>query len=184
VRDDAAWLLDQQEAVLARIGALSSRGFRALRIRIHGDYHLGQLLYTGPDFVIIDFDGEPARSLGERRIKRSPLRDVAGMLRSFHYATHSALSEHISKFARPDGIAGLAPWARLWQAWVSAAFLGGYLSTAGIERLVPQQEDGLQTLLDAFLLDKALYEISYELNNRPDWVYIPLHGIIQLVRGE
>ena len=184
VRADAGWLLGQQADILSRIGRLNRRRFSALRIRTHGDYHLGQVLYTGLDFVIIDFEGEPARSLGERRIKRSPMRDVAGMLRSFDYASSSVLTERIATFVHPEETASLAPWRTLWQAWVSAAFLRGYLETDGAERLVPDNDEDLQTLLDAFLLDKALYEVSYELNSRPDWVRIPLHGIIRLLGRE
>ena len=184
VRADAGWLLGQQADILSRISRLNRRRFSALRIRTHGDYHLGQVLYTGQDFVIIDFEGEPARALSERRIKRSPIRDVAGMLRSFDYASSSVLTERIATFVHPEETASLEPWGALWQAWASAAFLKGYLETDGAERLVPDNDEDLQTLLDAFLLDKALYEVSYELNSRPDWVRIPLHGIIRLLGRE
>ena len=146
------------------------------RTRTHGDYHLGQVLNTGDDFVILDFEGEPARSLAERRLKRSPLRDVAGMLRSFHYAAHSAVSKlgEMRAFAEP--------LSELWAGTVSRAFLEGWLSqTAGAPFVPPRPADLLQ-LLEAFLLEKALYEIAYELNNRPTWVGIPLRGILSLLQ--
>jgi len=147
------------------------------RTRTHGDYHLGQVLNTGDDFVILDFEGEPARSLAERRLKRSPLRDVAGMLRSFHYAAHSAVSKLGERraFAEPLG--------ELWAATVSRAFLEGWLSQTAGAPFVPSPPADLLQLLEAFLLEKALYEIAYELNNRPTWVGIPLRGILSLLRG-
>ena len=144
--------------------------------RTHGDYHLGQVLYTGDDFVILDFEGEPARSLAERRLKRSPLRDVAGMLRSFHYAAHSAAS----KLGERRALAG--PLCELWAATVSRAFLDAWLSKTTGAPFVPSQPADLTQLLEAFLLEKALYEIIYELNNRPTWVGIPLRGILSLLR--
>jgi maltose alpha-D-glucosyltransferase/alpha-amylase len=152
----------------------------ALRTRVHGDYHLGQLLYTGKDFVIIDFEGEPARPLSERRIKRSPLRDVAGMLRSFHYASHAALTGQAGGVRPTDG-AILAPWAVFWQEWVSASFLKEYLQTAAQGNFLPRSVEELRVLLDVLLLDKVVYELEYELNSRPDWVNIPLQGLLQLL---
>jgi maltose alpha-D-glucosyltransferase/alpha-amylase len=148
------------------------------RIRIHGDYHLGQLLRARTDFLIVDFEGEPARSLEERRRKQSPLRDVAGMLRSFSYAAHSGLAHHVQR--RPDQAVALQPWAVLWENSVSNAFLSGYRETIGSHQLLPSAEDA-QTLLSALLLEKAFYELLYELNNRPSWVNIPLTGLLGLL---
>ncbi len=167
---------DLERQVRERFQPVRDRPIAATRTRFHGDYHLGQVLYTGRDFLIIDFEGEPARPLNERRAKHSPLRDVAGMLRSFHYAAATALR------ARADR-ARLEPWARLWNQWVSAAFVKAYLATAGQASFVPRSRDGLQVLLDAYLLEKAIYELGYELNNRPDWVPIPLQGILHLVEA-
>jgi maltose alpha-D-glucosyltransferase/alpha-amylase len=158
-----------------------------MRIRGHGDYHLGQVLYTGKDFVIIDFEGEPARPLSERRLKRSALRDVAGMLRSFRYATRVALVEQAATgliHSRPEAIAGLEVWGQFWTLWVSAVFLKAYLAVAGETPLIPRNRGELQVLLDAFLLEKAVYELAYELNNRPDWVRIPIQGILELLEGD
>jgi maltose alpha-D-glucosyltransferase/alpha-amylase len=159
-----------------RLRSVLARRLDTTRIRCHGDYHLGQVLYTGKDFVVIDFEGEPARSLSERRLKRSPLRDVAGMLRSFHYAVHTALEGE-----RVRGLAGevLQAAARSWYVWVAAGFLRAYLDAA--PGLVPKSRAEQQLLLEVFMLDKALYELGYELNTRPDWVGVPLRGIIEIL---
>jgi maltose alpha-D-glucosyltransferase/alpha-amylase len=163
------------------VQALSQRPLTALRIRTHGDYHLGQVLYTGDDFVITDFEGEPARSLSERQGKQSPLKDVAGMLRSFHYAAYAGLfNQDKAAFSSSEARTVLEPWAQMWYLWVSAAFVQTYLAYAGPASLLPPTRDECQVLLDAYLLEKAVYELNYELNNRPDWVHIPLQGIRQL----
>ena len=151
-----------------------------MRIRVHGDYHLGQVLHTGKDFVIIDFEGEPARSLADRRIKRSPLRDVAGMLRSFHYASYALLVGEVGGSVRLGRVKPLEPWADFWTRWVSSAFLQGYLAVAGEGAFLPRTQEELSTLLDTFLLEKAIYELGYELNNRPTWVKLPLLGILSM----
>ena len=155
-----------------------------MRIRCHGDYHLGQVLYTGSDFVIIDFEGEPARPLSERRIKRSPLRDVAGMIRSFHYASHAALSSQGPVDIRPEDLPILNYWAQLWYLWISATFLQSYLAVTSETGLLPSDQEDLGMMLDAYLLDKAVYEVGYELNSRPNWVRVPLRGILQLLEAE
>ena len=178
------------ERVLAGAPA-AERGLRAIvehkidatRTRIHGDYHLGQVLFTGGDFVIIDFEGEPARALSERRNKRSPLRDVAGMLRSFHYAAIAALNDEVASgmAEQPEAVTRLEGWACYWRLWASAAFLGAYLKTAGNASFIPRDREQLRSVLDSLTLNKAIYELGYELNNRPDWVGIPLAGILELI---
>jgi len=184
VTDDVLKVLDSQSEILNRFRKILSVKISAKRLRIHGDFHLGQVLYTGKDYVIIDFEGEPARPITERRIKRSPLRDVAGMLRSFHYAAYTSLFGHLgSSRIRPEDLAALEPWARLWTTWVSAAFLGSYLEHAAPGGFLPTDPEHIPILLEIYLLEKALYELSYELNNRPDWVHIPLIGIRQLLEG-
>ena len=154
-----------------------------MRVRCHGDYHLGQVLYTGRDFVIIDFEGEPARRLGERRIKRSPLRDVAGMIRSFYYAAYIALRGQASTVLRPEDLPRLEEWACAWYLWVSATFLKSYLQFTADIPVLPQSRENVRVILDAHLIDKAMYEISYELNNRPDWVWLPLQGMLQMLEA-
>jgi maltose alpha-D-glucosyltransferase/alpha-amylase len=147
---------------------------------------LGQVLYTGKDFYIIDFEGEPARAISERRLKRSPLRDVASMLRSFQYAAQAVLYGDVPGViarARPEDWETLGVWARYWTRWVGLAFLRDYLHTAGDAPFLPKSRESLSIMLLTFLLDKALYEMVYELNNRPAWVRLPLHGILQLVEA-
>jgi maltose alpha-D-glucosyltransferase / alpha-amylase len=178
--------------VLAREGEIQEhfrkvieRRIHALRIRTHGDYHLGQVLFTGKDFQIIDFEGEPARPIGERRLKRPPLRDVAGMLRSFHYASYAAIfTEREGGLIREEDLDRLESWTRYWYVWVAASFLKGYLETAGESPILPADQADLHLLLDLHLLEKAVYELGYELNNRPGWVRIPVQGILELMEQE
>ncbi len=176
---EATTVLSHEQEIARRFDVLVERPIHALRTRIHGDYHLGQVLYTGQDFMIIDFEGEPARPLAARREKRSPLQDVAGMLRSFHYAAYAAFFDRTGTAELPPAqLAALERWTRYWHAWVSVAFLQTYLHVAGDAPFVPVAPADLRILLDAFLLEKAVYELGYELNNRPDWVKIPLQGIL------
>jgi len=172
-------MLGREREILARMARVMGRRIPVEKIRIHGDYHLGQVLDTGRDFVIIDFEGEPARPISERRLKRSALRDVAGMLRSFHYAAYTGLAQQIT--VRDVDVPTAAPWADLWYEFVSRTFLRSYLATAGERPFLPRDPDDLAVLLDAYLLDKAVYEIAYELNNRPDWLRVPLRGIQQIL---
>jgi len=181
---DARKVLGLEDVIMRRLQELTSRKIVGMRVRCHGDYHLGQVLYTGNDFVIIDFEGEPARHLGERRIKRSPLRDVAGMIRSFNYAAYAALYGKASTVLRPEDLPVLEEWARSWYLWVSAAFLKSYLDIMADTPILPQTREGMRVILNAYLLDKAMYEVNYELNNRPDWVRLPLQGILQMLEAE
>ncbi|MGH7508138.1 MAG: maltose alpha-D-glucosyltransferase [Gemmatimonadales bacterium] len=181
VRPDARQVLELEDRLLRQVRSAMERKISGLRIRIHGDYHLGQVLFTGRDFVILDFEGEPSRSLSERRFKRSALRDIAGMVRSFDYAATYALRQGPT---RTEDTAALQPWARMWQRWASATFLQGYLQTAGEAPFLPRSQDEFHAMLDFYLLDKAVYELRYELNNRPDWVGIPLAGILERFEAE
>jgi len=183
LQESAQKVLDSETSVADRFHLLRSQKFSGARIRCHGDYHLGQVLYTGKDFAIIDFEGEPARSLSERRIKRSPLRDVAGMIRSFQYAAHSAVLGQSSPAPKPEDSPTLQRWAEFWYTWVSSSFLRSYLSGMEHTRLLPSAPEQLRILFDAFLLEKAVYEIGYELNNRPDWLKVPLEGILQIMKA-
>ncbi|HEX6105795.1 MAG TPA: maltose alpha-D-glucosyltransferase [Gemmatimonadales bacterium] len=181
LREDARTVLGLEESLLRQVRGVLERRLAAMRIRIHGDYHLGQVLFTGKDFVILDFEGEPSRSLSERRFKRSPLRDVAGMTRSFEYAAVYAL-RHGPR--RVEDVPALLPWARLWSRWASAAFLGGYLETAADARFLPRDHAELHAMLEFYELDKTVYELRYELNNRPDWVGIPLEAVLRRVEAD
>jgi maltose alpha-D-glucosyltransferase/alpha-amylase len=177
--EPARAVLAAQEEILRRMRAVLDRRITAMRTRAHGDYHLGQVLYTGRDFVIIDFEGEPMRPLTERRLKRLALRDVAGMLRSFHYAAFVALDR--TPAARTDNPAGFETWAETWYRWAASAFLRGYMQAAAGAAYMPRGRDELRLLLDALVLEKAVYELGYELNNRPAWAGVPLRGILQLL---
>ena len=181
--EDAGLLLSRRSELLNRARGIASLEPAGQRIRIHGDYHLGQTLRTGGkskrtgDFVVIDFEGEPARSLAERRQKQSPLKDVAGMIRSFSYATQTGVDRYLA--ANP-GTRDLAAWALYWQNSASTEFLRAYRDTiAARQDLLPPPRQS-QALLDGYLLEKALYELLYELNNRPSWMRIPLTGILTL----
>ena len=178
-RDEAAAVLAAEKQILAQQQRILEQISGAAKIRIHGDYHLGQVLYTGKDFVILDFEGEPARPLSERKLKRSALRDVAGMMRSYQYAAYSALWQPAM---RPEDIPFLERWADLWYRQMSSVFLQSYLTTAEGAVFIPKREEDFQIMLEAYLLDKAVYEVGYELNNRPDWVVIPIRGIQHILR--
>jgi maltose alpha-D-glucosyltransferase/alpha-amylase len=182
VRLEAVQVIALESDILKCFRSILDREISALRIRCHGDYHLGQVLYTGKDFVIIDFEGEPAHPLSERRLKRLPLRDVAGMVRSFHYAAHTALMVQKAEGpVREEDFPSLELAVRFWYLWVSVAFLKTYLDTVAQSPILPREPDELRILFDAYLLEKAIYELGYELNNRPDWVRIPLRGILNQV---
>ncbi|MGC2617553.1 MAG: maltose alpha-D-glucosyltransferase [Acidobacteriaceae bacterium] len=176
--ESAALALSRRGALLGKFRGLCELKSAGQWTRIHGDYHLGQVLRSKGDFVILDFEGEPARSLAERRGKYSPLKDVAGMLRSFSYAAFVALTRYTSR--RPEDYQQLLSWAQLWETSVSGEFLRAYGEAVGDSPIIPAAHDDFRSLLDIYMLDKALYELVYELNNRPAWIRIPLHGILSL----
>jgi maltose alpha-D-glucosyltransferase/alpha-amylase len=178
LQEEAGEVVKNESKIIESFRDLLEKKISAKKMRIHGDYHLGQVLFTGNDFIIIDFEGEPARSISERRLKKSPLTDVAGMLRSFHYAAYNATFKQIF---RPEDMRILQPWADLWYRYVGGVFLKAYLQTAEKAPFLPQDGDEFEFLLKDFTLEKAVYEIGYELNNRPNWLIIPLKGIRQLL---
>ncbi len=189
IADNAALLLSRRVSLLARARAIAALPAAGQRIRIHGDYHLGQTLRTtgdtpgSGDFVLLDFEGEPARPLAERRRKQSPLKDVAGMIRSLSYASYTGLEQCLAAhphFAQNPAAANLAAWARIWERCASASFLAAYRDTIAAHPALLPSDDQSQAMLDAFLLEKGLYELLYELNNRPSWLHIPLTGILTL----
>ena len=178
----AAQVLDSRGTAAARAKQVEALTPRAMKTRYHGDYHLGQVLVAKDDVIIIDFEGEPSRSLAERRAKDSPLRDVVGMLRSFDYAAHAALRQ-----ATADGTcnrAELWPYLGDWEQQSRAAFLDGYVAAVGDSPGYPADPDQMKVLLALFTLEKACYELRYELDNRPDWVEIPLGGLRELLSLE
>ncbi len=178
-RADAEMVLGLEDAIFVRFRQLVDRKISGLRIRCHGDLHLGQVLFTGKDFVITDFEGEPARSITERRIKRSPLRDVAGMIRSFHYAAMTKLKGYAGRVENAAG--RLKIWARFWTIWAAVHYLKGYLQVAADSSFMPATQEEINLMLGTYMLEKAIYELAYELNNRPDWVDIPLMGILEIL---
>jgi maltose alpha-D-glucosyltransferase/alpha-amylase len=177
-RELARAVLEQRDALLRRFDDLTHATSGGARLRCHGDYHLGQILVTEGDIVILDFEGEPARPLSDRRAKCSPLRDVAGMLRSFSYAASTALNA--ATLTRPEDLERLAPWSELWETWVSAVYLRSYLAATADAGILPARSEDLDLLLQTLVVNKAIYELGYELNNRPDWVHVPLTGLLRL----
>ncbi|MEG4392790.1 maltose alpha-D-glucosyltransferase [Microcoleus sp. BROC3] len=178
----AQTLLNREDLLMERFKSILNLRITADRIRCHGDFHFGQVLYTGKDFVIIDFGGERNRPLSERRMKRSPLRDVAGMLQSFNYAVTLALRNEVeSGMIRPENLPEMQQWANVWHRWVTLTFVKSYLATAADANFLPKSIPELQVLLDAYILEKGVAELVYELNYRLDSVEIPLQRILQLL---
>ncbi|MFM8739836.1 MAG: alpha-amylase, partial [Cytophagales bacterium] len=165
-------VLAMEDEILECFSEIYQTRINGIKTRIHGDYHLGQVLFTGKDFIIIDFEGEPGFSFSERRLKKNPLKDVAGMMRSFHYAAFGKIL--LNENYREKDLEFLEQWAEQWQHYVSRFYLGAYLERMGMEKsLSPENE----ILIRTYLIEKAVYELGYELNGRPDWVNIPLRGI-------
>lgn len=181
VQEKVNRILAGGDRLTGRFHELASMQCGATRIRCHGDYHLGQVLRQGTDWILLDFEGEPLRPLMERQEKHSPMKDVAGMLRSFAYAAMNILLSQPE--ADPEERIFLSGRLRVWEEWARAAFLHGYLHRAAGASFLPAKEKHLELLLSSFLLDKAFYEIEYEMNNRPGWLRIPIEGILTLLPG-
>jgi maltose alpha-D-glucosyltransferase/alpha-amylase len=179
VQEPARAVLARRDDIRARLKAVTNITGGGMRIRIHGDYHLGQVLRIGNDFIIMDFEGEPARPVRERKEKYPPFKDVAGMVRSFHYAAYGNLL--LGRGVRSADVALLERWAGPWYICTAGAFLRGYLDTIGAESIVPKGARQRRALLDVFLLEKSVYELLYELNNRPAWSAIPMKGIVNIL---
>jgi maltose alpha-D-glucosyltransferase/alpha-amylase len=182
MREEVKDVLAMKGDILQLLKRIYRKKLDAVKIRIHGDYHLGQVLFTGKDFVILDFEGEPARSYSERRLKRSPLRDVAGMVRSFHYAAYSVLllNDHLRK----KEVNKLMPYAELWYHYISGFFMHAYLETVKDSGFIPTEKEDLEVMMQTYILEKAIYELNYELNNRPDWAVIPLRSIKSIIEKQ
>jgi maltose alpha-D-glucosyltransferase / alpha-amylase len=174
-------LLQLREDILKRIESTPTR-ITAIKTRFHGDYHLGQVLLAENDFVIIDFEGEPARPLSERRTKHSPRKDVAGMLRSFNYAAYATLYEVTAE--NPNDLPVLEPFVNEWERKAARAFLNGYERAIDGCPVLPKGPQQARSVIDLFTMEKAFYEVRYELNNRPDWIRIPVRGILALFRDQ
>jgi len=180
LQPEAADLLGREADIMALLHRFTEAKFSAWKTRVHGDYHLGQVLYTGNDFILIDFEGEPVKSLSERRIKQSPLRDVAGMMRSFYYAAYAVFLQ--GGQVRVEDVPYLGPWAQAWYLHHSGVFLDSYQASLAGSGILPALAAEAEVMLRTYLLDKAIYELGYELNNRPDWIFIPLRGVLGLLK--
>lgn len=169
-------VLGQEKIILECFKEVYETRIDAMKTRIHGDFHLGQVLFTGKDFIIIDFEGEPGFSFSERRLKKNPLKDVAGMMRSFHYAAFGKIL--LNENYRDRDMEFLETWADQWQHYVSRFYLGAYMERMGMGATLTSE---YETLVRTFLIEKAIYELGYELNGRQDWTKIPLRGIDYLI---
>ncbi|HEX8297231.1 MAG TPA: maltose alpha-D-glucosyltransferase [Chthoniobacteraceae bacterium] len=176
LKKDVLEVVGSQTRILDAYSPLLTEKFQATKIRIHGDFHLGQVLNTGKDFIFIDFEGEPRRPLGERTLKRSPLVDVAGMLRSFDYAAAAAM-----QLQDVADSAWLEPWGRAWVEAICGTYIEGYFSVARGSAFLPADAEQGRQLLQAFLLDKGVYEIGYELSYRPDFLAIPIRAVLRML---
>jgi maltose alpha-D-glucosyltransferase/alpha-amylase len=180
VTRNARKLIHGKDFFLQRLHAFESSGIEAFKIRVHGNYHLGLVLRARNDYVAIDFEGDGVRPLSERRAKTSPLKDVAGMLRSFSYAAQVGLVRHINRKA--GELQNMLGFARLWERQTSSLFLKTYCEAMTDQRLLPAGND-LSALLEIFILDRAFHELQYEINNRPQWIHIPLYGLLNILEG-
>jgi maltose alpha-D-glucosyltransferase/alpha-amylase len=175
-------VIDLEPEIMKRYQALLERRLSGRRIRCHGDLHLGQVLYTGKDFIFLDFEGDPHAPISERSIKRSALRDVASMVRSFHYAAWRGLHHHVQRGSlEPDCIPRHEPWARLWYRAAALTYLRAYLECSKGEQALPQSPEELQIMLPAYLLNRAMLEVGHELQHRPEWLHVPLQGVLSLI---
>jgi maltose alpha-D-glucosyltransferase/alpha-amylase len=177
-KEMAQRVLSAQDTIYERFSYVKTVHLSGMRTRIHGDYHLGQVLFTGQDFYIVDFEGEPARGFGERKLKRSPLKDVAGMLRSFAYVAEFYSRKHVVKEQDREK---LEVHLHIWSRWAGIEYLKAYLGKMQSSGLLPKEERQIEVVLKMFLLEKALYEVGYELRNRPEWVNIPLSGVLDVL---
>lgn len=180
IQPEVLELLGYREAMMQCFSEIFTVPIKAEKIRIHGDYHLGQVLFDGKDFYIIDYEGEPASPISERRLKKTPFKDVAGMLRSLHYAAYGQLL--LNPYYRPEDFAILEQWAEQWYYYAGNVFLTTYLDTAEGATFIPAEREHRDLILRTYTLEKAIYEIGYEINSRPDWLRIPLRGALNIMR--
>lgn len=181
IQKEAAEIRASEKEILSSLKKIFQRMVTAMKIRIHDDYNLSEVLYTGKDLVIIDFEGNPKRPMSERRLKRSPLRDVASMIQSFRHVAYSTLLQHAS--LRPENISTLEPWIELWYHYVSGVFLRYYLNTVGKAPFVTKDKEELGKLLQAFILEREIYQLGCELNNRLNGIIIPIRGIKHILKS-
>ena len=176
IRQEAQKILDLRPQILECFSEIFNNKINATKIRIHGDYHLGQVLFNGKDFYIIDFEGEPLHAISERRLKKTPFKDVAGMIRSFHYAAFGQLV--LNQNYRKEDISFLEDWALQWFHYVSQIFLTAYYDKVDGQSFMPKDKEARAILLRNYILEKAIYEVGYEMGSRPDWLRIPIRGVL------
>jgi len=178
----AELIIDRGDELISRFDSLTTTKMLAQRIRIHGDLHLGQILWTGNDVVFIDFEGEPGLPMGQRRIKRSPLGDVAGLLRSLDYAGRVAVDTAVERGRVGDAdLPAVETWRAAWTGEMQQRVLQTYAESVSGSGLVPDDADEMRLLLDVYMVTKSLYEVRYELANRPSWVAWPLHAVVEML---
>jgi maltose alpha-D-glucosyltransferase/alpha-amylase len=177
--------LTQESELRQRLHLLRDERINCTRIRHHGNLNLGHLQFTGNDVLIMDFDGEANRPMSERRIKRAALRDAACMIRSFNYVSCAVLFGQVPGFVlKTEAQPELEKWASAWRSWVSAIFLNSYLDTSGSADFLPRSQSERRTLLRCYLIEKCLFELAHEIQYRPDWVRIPVTGLMGQIRTE
>jgi maltose alpha-D-glucosyltransferase/alpha-amylase len=179
---EASELLAKKEQLLSAFQDFQTAPIDAEQTRVHGDYHLGQVLDDGEDYYIIDFEGEPMRSIEERRELNSPFKDVAGMVRSLHYAAYGELYLHPDKYPQIEAL-NVEAWAAQWFHYMSQVYLTAYFDRTEGQAFIPKSKEALEQLLRVFILEKAIYEVGYEMNSRPDWLKIPLRGVLYELVG-
>lgn len=179
IKQDLIDLFERKEDILEMLKRIYAKKLDVIKIRIHGNYHLGQVLFTGKDVVITDFGGDPVRSFSDRRLKRSPLRDVAAMIRSFRNVAFEGFlkTTHVEK----ENINSILPFARLWAHYMVSFFMKAYLDTVRDSSFIPTDKQDFQMMVETYMLEKALYDLNYELKNRPDWAIIPLRTIKSII---
>ena len=181
IATEAQQIIDIQDDILDCFSQVYSRKIDVTKTRVHGDYHLGQVLFNGKDFYIIDFEGEPMHSISERRLKRTPMKDVAGMIRSFHYAAFGQLV--LNQNYRPEDMSLLEAAAQQWFHYASQFFLTAYIETTQGQDFIPKDKDSFELLLRIYTLEKAIYEVGYEMNARPEWLRIPIRGVLYAMKN-
>ncbi|MCB9285523.1 MAG: maltose alpha-D-glucosyltransferase [Lewinellaceae bacterium] len=173
---EARKVLDLRDDIMECFSEIYQRKINATKTRVHGDYHLGQVLFNGRDFFIIDFEGEPLYTISERRLKKTPFKDVAGMIRSFHYAAFGQLV--LNQNYRKEDMPFLEKWAHQWFHYVRQFYLTAYLDATEGQSFIPDDPEALRLLLRNYTLEKAIYEVGYEMNARPDWLRVPIRGVL------
>ncbi|MBR9921028.1 MAG: maltose alpha-D-glucosyltransferase [Bacteroidetes bacterium] len=180
IAEEASQILDIREDILECFSEIYSRKIQTVKTRIHGDYHLAQVLFNGKDYFIIDFEGEPMHTISERRLKKTPFKDVAGMIRSFHYAAYGQLV--LNQNYRKEDMPLLEVWAEQWFHYISQSFLSAYLETAKGHAFIPEDRESMNLLLRNYTVEKAIYEVGYEMNARPEWLRIPIRGVLYAMK--